>query len=554
METSLKKRTRARKACIVCHRKKRKCNGTFPCSNCQKLRYQCEYAPETVKSRELQSQNSQQETEKIDSRVLEPYDSKSTTTKPVIANEDFSFPKNSETNKSFNQEGIKRPVCFADIIGDRLGVSSSKNYKPYAWNLGSRAYPKWSKRTSITKYFSQDQCRFYASIYFEDVNPIFGLLDSTTFFPKLKSVWNTNMEEEFEALICIVVLLGSYFSHTNSLASELEFSLIELSENLLKPETFPMGMNPTITKIVTWMLKSVYLRNIADPADAWLASCTSMHLIETLCIKFDLFENQENSYEGNLFNNDFLSLSNIIMISEAFHRVLAMEIEAAPVKLSRLKSRFLVDGENLQSQSNHLVQLAKVLPEPEETNEESQVTMVETVQKISGFSQEQPNVIALLKAAVSFHMYRKLILTSFHLDGTTSGTILKITDEALDRCLILCDKGLGWWNVLDVPFHGICVLLSMDTKESLLLIPKAYGVLKTVVKTFNTIPSQSALQVSSELCYALRNKKLGEANILDMEEDEGSTRSYDINPGTSDLLVGNPFFDLLDLEDMNYFV
>ncbi|EPX71698.1 uncharacterized protein SOCG_01912 [Schizosaccharomyces octosporus yFS286] len=551
MKEFLQKRTRTKKACLVCHRKKRKCSGTFPCSYCQKLRHKCQYEPGVIKNNEHPTQNSQLETEYLDKQSLKPDNSSSISSKHTMTNRDFCVPKNNENNYNLSKEESKKPVCFADIIGDRLGVASTIYNKPYAWNLGSRIYSKRSEVINIKDILSQDDCRFYASIYFEDVNPIFGLLDATSFFSKLKSTWSTDMEEEFEALVCIIILLGSYFSHTNSLANELEFVLIELTENLLKSGSFPMAIAPTITKIVIFVLKSVYLRNIADPADAWLASCTSMHLVEIFCANIDLWENQKNYNDTEHTNNksqSYLPLYNVIMVSEAFHKFLAMEIGSTPIRPSRLNSGLFFDSENLQFQGNHLVQLVKALPQGEETIEKSQITMVETVLKISQLSQEQPNLIALLKGSISFHMYRKLILTGFHLDESTIEMILKITDEALNKCLILCDKGIGWWNVLDVPFHGVCVLLSMDTRESLLMIPKAYNVLKQVVRTFNTVASKSALQIASDLCCALRYKKLDEANILSLGGDEGTTSSYDMDSATSDLLMGNPFFDLFNLE------
>ncbi|KXS20701.1 hypothetical protein M427DRAFT_87225, partial [Gonapodya prolifera JEL478] len=43
------KRKRSTKACDTCHRKKIRCNGELPCSNCSHSKHQCAYTPSAKK-------------------------------------------------------------------------------------------------------------------------------------------------------------------------------------------------------------------------------------------------------------------------------------------------------------------------------------------------------------------------------------------------------------------------------------------------------------------------------------------------------------------------
>ncbi|EPY53054.1 hypothetical protein SPOG_03607 [Schizosaccharomyces cryophilus OY26] len=551
MKTSLQRPTRARKACLVCHRKKRKCSGTYPCSYCQKFRHECKYAHDAMKSKEPHNNVNYLETESSNNQSFEPNSYENTS--KLVSSNNVCVPYNYETSKHVDQimenkkgkENSKKAICFADIVGEKLGISSSWKYKPLVWNLGTRFCPRRRNGTKMKDLLSRDQCRFYVSVYFEDVNPVLELLDQIAFEEKVKMVWDNEAAEEFEALISIVVVIGSYFSYKNPLPTELE--LIQHAENLVNPDASSINNDPSIIKITYWILKSLYLRITADPHNAWLASCTSMHSIEMFCLYYESNERQEDFTRDKLQEYDFLpSLNKFFSIAWAFNKILCTEFGTYPLKLSQLNTGSVSFPTNLHSQPHQLIELAKLLPEGDDLIKEPQISYFATINRLSQLLKPQPIILTLLKTAICFHMYRRLILSNFHVNEMIIGIILEMTDSALDKCLILCDKGLGWWNILDIPFHGICVLLSMDTKESLQLIPKAHKVLKSVVKTFDTPASRDALHVVVILCDALKNRKINEAKLLEVEEREDITSDYGMSR-SFELPVGDPFFDLFYL-------
>jgi hypothetical protein len=48
MSTTTSMRKRARKACIPCHQRKRKCDAEYPCGMCATYEYNCRYADDTT--------------------------------------------------------------------------------------------------------------------------------------------------------------------------------------------------------------------------------------------------------------------------------------------------------------------------------------------------------------------------------------------------------------------------------------------------------------------------------------------------------------------------
>ncbi|KAJ5281918.1 hypothetical protein N7478_007290 [Penicillium angulare] len=50
MSMMIAKRKRAKKACIPCHQRKRKCDAEYPCGTCTSYGYDCKYANDDTAS------------------------------------------------------------------------------------------------------------------------------------------------------------------------------------------------------------------------------------------------------------------------------------------------------------------------------------------------------------------------------------------------------------------------------------------------------------------------------------------------------------------------
>ncbi|WBW75486.1 DNA-binding transcription factor [Schizosaccharomyces osmophilus] len=559
MEELGSKRIRTKKACVVCHKKKRKCSGTFPCFYCEKFCYECQYAQDLVKNNTSYQKSNWSETESNYIQSLESDKYKQDGYSPPgsdNSNEVWSS-RNYELDDHAIQEKKKRrmtqntnALCFPAIVSEKLEASPITRYKPLAWNMGARLPQVPSENSKIHTFISKEQCFYYVSKYFQDVNPIFEVLDQVAFEEQIHKRWAADMTAEFGVLLCTVVVLGSFFSHTNSLSNELQ--LMQYAEGMLNNSAFSINSIPSISQIVTWILRSVYLRTAAHPHNVWLASCVSMQCIEIFCLYHNTNEEEVTLSESEQQNYYYFSSKNkIFSIGWAFNRILASEYGTTPIKLSQMNIKGVHFSE--QSQSHQLARLASVLPESDELTKEPQMAYFAAIQRISQLSKLQPIQLTLIRATVCFHLYRSLYLTNSHPDETIVVIIVKMTDEALDKCLALCQKRLAWWSVLDIPFHGICVLLSIDTKESLQLIPKAFKVLNTAIDTFNTPASRDAFQVVSALCDALRDRKINEAKLLDYrqplkKQNETDFDNFNLH-GSSELVLGDPFFDLFNLGD-----
>lgn len=117
---------------------------------------------------------------------------------------------------------------------------------------------------------------------------------------------------------------------------------------------------------------------------------------------------------------------------------------------------------------------------------------------------------------------------------------LDIPSGLAEQVLALLKKGLGcarsmvtdcspWHHVANVPFHIICVLLVMDTRSSLAMLPDAMQTLSLVASTYDTETMRKAYSAACllVLLYQQRREddvaKFGEA--LNMHRQEGQVAS-----------------------------
>jgi hypothetical protein len=93
--------------------------------------------------------------------------------------------------------------------------------------------------------------------------------------------------------------------------------------------------------------------------------------------------------------------------------------------------------------------------------------------------------------------------------------LLEVVRVALDANKFLRSTRHPWWNMVSMPFHSICVLLSIGSPESLGMVPLALKALKNTTALYNTHLSREALGTALLLVQGARDKRTREINSLD---------------------------------------
>ena len=86
----------------------------------------------------------------------------------------------------------------------------------------------------------------------------------------------------------------------------------------------------------------------------------------------------------------------------------------------------------------------------------------------------------------------------------------------------MCEKGLPWWHVANVPFQAVCVFLAMDVRESLSHIGTAMRTLEDVAERFQTVAGKEALKTARFLVRLSKKRKDEDSDVLDQVLKKGA--------------------------------
>jgi hypothetical protein len=104
-------------------------------------------------------------------------------------------------------------IAWPKALGVSLDMPNPPRLQSYAWNPGHRAEPKVVPQNNLTNIISLEEMKRYSNVFFNEVNPIFGVVDRPIFATKSDELWILHKRgTDFESVTCGIVALGSYFS------------------------------------------------------------------------------------------------------------------------------------------------------------------------------------------------------------------------------------------------------------------------------------------------------------------------------------------------------
>ncbi|TVY90682.1 Protein RDR1, partial [Lachnellula willkommii] len=521
----IKVRQRSRRACAPCRKRKIKCDGDDPCAACTGYGYNCIYA-------ELRQGQASPKPPGLGSAttasIATPNSNGTTissnaTEAPPLQRDDAPYlvaesrVPAADANGALLYQSIKTrsttsssAIAFPAKLGISLGVAEPPRLQAFAWNPGSRQETKFVPDKTICDIISLEQMKIFVGKYFKEVHIYFGIISQEeSFVGRCVEFWASSNKHgtDFEALICGVVALGSYFS--GAAGSPAEAEIVEHGRILLDLSTAHPPCFLSVKHVSAWVLRAIYLRCTTRPHLSWMASCTAVHVAEVLGLHRDIrtLRMTQNPPRNTTPLEEDLRRRKF-WVAMALNQFLAAEYGRTRVQLDH------VDCTPLLPKAGDLTAQTIAIMQSVPSSNSTVSDLYSALNVAVALSVDSP-FHSLLRADVCFCIYRMFRSANLALSSSQTGALLEIIKVALDGVKFLRTMGYCWWNIIGTPFHCVCVLLSIATSESLAMIPNALETLKNTVAVYDSHISNEALRTAHALVQGAKAKMAREMASLE---------------------------------------
>lgn len=421
-----------------------------------------------------------------------------------------------------------RTHLFAVPTGCQLAKSLSKQFsngdgswystQSDSWNLGLRSESNFT--TSITKLISHDEARNYSNTYFTKIHRVYSIIDQERFEQRLQDRWKPRASSsEQDAVICAVVALGSLFSGADAFPKEIEVA--ELAKTILDVPS-QRANTASFEKISAWIVLTLYLRMGADPHSAWSASRSAIRAIEgddsagpgggldTSCGSYLRGDDEE----GRIQNATHARLH---WIAHMLHLWICNEYSAfqASRRIVNIACTRPSPIEDPQDFTPLLITIFHLgLKMSITTKRMSLGELTDLLVDINNLPLEVHDALQLHKSNHAFCIYRFMRLTTNVIPRSSLMMIIEMGKPGLSAALRLAEDHQPWWHVVHVPFQLLCVLLSMDTRESLEHVEEAMMTLRKIEECFRTPKMGKIVAMADSLVRMCQKSKIEAAATL----------------------------------------
>ncbi|WPG98935.1 Hypothetical protein R9X50_00173700 [Acrodontium crateriforme] len=504
-------RQRSRIACEPCRERKRKCDGdgSHPCNLCSGFGYDCHYrsvprrrrtaavsaTPKTIGATTVPSASTQQNDLPTGSPTTSVTGKSDGNVILGLPGSSQCYVRSVESNSG---------AAFMRKLAMAIDPSDAPPLQLLAWNLflGERlqsySTPIW---TSLTDVVSLAEMRTLAQVYFEKVDCCYGFIERSHFDRCVDSKWSPESSPWYDAVLCGVAALGCLFSTRR--AEEKEAGLVYLAKSILEREAH---LNSSIHDATGWLLRTVYLRLTARPEDAWIASCTTMHIIDAAGVHSETPPSKILRPMTHESPPD--TRRRVFGVAQHMNIWMSFDLARSRVVLQNATTVSAVERPN-----NFTTELLELLPYSEILDPAMSLGGVELSSALAGilqrFHTEPPSVLA--QCNLTLCIYRRLY-----------GLKWEIPPEILDKALALIERGLQavhaitvsespWHQAANVPFQAICALLTIDSANSLALLGDTIAILVEIDQVYQTKATREALFAARSLVYM--HQKRREADV-----------------------------------------
>ncbi|KAE8400769.1 hypothetical protein BDV37DRAFT_286265 [Aspergillus pseudonomiae] len=527
MSTTTAKRKRARKACIPCHQRKRKCDNVYPCGMCTTYRYNCSYAenntsgsmdggvhiPPPAKRVSLDGTSRLSRTHM---RRAHHYGDDSLAKSPTVV---AGASPGIFDELKFRYAGASASMAFPHILGVALGSDNPPKMRSFAYNFGIRPEEASGAHCFLGSLISEEDLSFFSDAFFSVLGPIMDVMDPRIYTQRCRDYYRSSGSNNaaFAAVAAGIAALGSFLSPNGH---PRESDLVQYAKAILDD---PASMRlHDIDHIVAWGMRVLYLRATTRPSNAWIASCTQMHLCEAIGLHEEENIKKIASIAGAaVVGHDADRLRRIFWISWAGHNMLSYEYDRSPVGFRAVTCQSIISIPGCVA--DQFVQLIQIIPSP---NSPFQLELrppnpsEELLERLKALNEPQFTHPFLLvtKADIAFCFYRRLYQLKTRIPDDLIKFVIDSGNAAVEAAEQQASQGRLFWNVIGSVFQYTCILLAIDTPVATTHIGTALKGLENLVKAADTALTREALSIARHLLSLRMAKKRKELAQLEAIE------------------------------------
>lgn len=405
-------------------------------------------------------------------------------------------------------------TAFPHFLGKSLNPQNPPKVHGFSWNLGLRHEPI-QHFANITSLVSKDEMSVLVGHYLERIHPVYAVLNLDILEKKVALRWDDSITfDNYDPVLYGVAALGSLYSgdkgHRN------EEALVHCAKEILEASC---TMNkPLIHHATAWVLRTLYLRSTSGPHTSWMASCSAMHIIEAAGA------HQDPGMVSLVYSDtadvgiDKESQRRLFWVATVLNTWISYEYGRSRVILRGISCKPPVPrAGDLTAELVSLFQISEQL-DPDQKNRISDLEDV--LYHVGGLTLTH-DALVLSQANLAFTIYRRLRVAASSISNDVINCIIRLGSEGTAAAVRMSEKRSPWWHVANVPFQFLCILLAIDSKESLSHVSHAMRSFKTVGVHFSTPTVQVAIETVDSLIKLLQRKKEREITLLkDSTQDQ----------------------------------
>ncbi|KAJ5716912.1 C6 zinc finger domain protein [Penicillium malachiteum] len=559
MSTTISKRKRAMKACIPCHQRKRKCDTVYPCGMCTTYGYNCRYTdgnpagginggdpiiqPPTKRvnpdaESRLVSRAATDLTPGSRSHVEQDcIDGNASSAKSLTVSADTSPGILDEQKLRYS--GASAAMAFPHILGVALGSENPPKTRSFAYNFGIRPEEASNSHCFLGNIISEEDLGIFSSAFFSVLGPIGDVIDPRIYAQRCRDYYTRtgNSAVAFAAVAAGVAALGSFLS-PNRHARESD--LVQYAKAILDD---PASMRlHGIDHIVAWGMRVFYLRATTRPSNAWIASCTQMHLCEAIGLHEEANIKNIASIAGSAVGHDADRLRRIFWISWAGHTMLSYEYDRSPVSFRVVTCQPIIAIRG--SVADQFVKLIQIIPSPnspfqlELQPKDGTEELFRHMKALHELRVSHPFLV-VTKADIALCFYRRLYQRKACIPDDIIKPLVDIGNDAIKAAEQQAGEGRLFWNVIGSVFQYTCILLALDTPVASAHVGAAFKGLENLVKAADTVLTREALSTARHLLslsMAKKRKELAQLEAVEASYEFSQTPPvFEVNTTVSDM-------------------
>lgn len=494
-------RQRVKRACQPCKSRKKRCDGSEPCATCIRYGYECHYELGPRKRRRHVLKDN-------DTDVSQTHSSPDTSSHL----RDERERADSESAHVAQPGGAKDSSLWGKAFATSLALKldAGKLSKPHlAWNLGLKDEQSYTQ-PAITRLIDQAEMQRLANYYFDTTHQIYGIFKRDLFDRKVVERWgiNLNNSDPHDPILCGVAALGSLFSGGNP--CPMEASLVELAKMTL--ETTSVLNYPSRHHVVAWVLRTLFLRCTACPHAAWLSSCTTMHIIESVGMEDDSDNSSNDTEPERGIGCGVLNMQRLFWIARLMNSWVANDYGRSKVTVKIPTPPFPTPEGEVDLTLDYLT-LFQISERLDQDITHTAAEFEAGIAAIYDFHARTDGAI-LSQTNLCLGLYRRLRLVASSISPETVDQVISICTKSLGAIMRMVERRQPWWHIANIPFQFVCILLVMDTPESLSHIGEALETLDAVSRCFTTRSLTESAATARTLVELSQKRKQEEINIL----------------------------------------